>query len=234
MKNGFPIDLSGGFPKAALFDVDGTLAETERDGHLVAFNRVFSTLNIPWSWTDADYQWLLKTTGGFERLQVYAKHSGQSQFLEGGGLERLREAHRLKNKVYAQLLEEGAVKPRPGVVEFIRHLIDCDVIWAVVTTTSRANFEALYSACLKPLGLPAPRFAVCGEDVALKKPDPEAYLQALNRLGLPARDCLAVEDAPNGLRAARAAGLACLVVRSVYFPDGPWDGAYAVRDSFLS
>ncbi|MGA0809326.1 MAG: hypothetical protein ACO3PI_09810, partial [Burkholderiaceae bacterium] len=75
-------------PKAVLFDVDGTLAETERDGHLVAFNRVFQALGIPWVWTDEDYQWLLKTTGGLERMRVYAQHCGQLQFLEGDGAQR--------------------------------------------------------------------------------------------------------------------------------------------------
>ncbi|MFZ9081131.1 MAG: HAD-IA family hydrolase [Burkholderiaceae bacterium] len=221
-------------PKAVLFDVDGTLAETERDGHLVAFNRVFQALGIPWVWTDEDYQWLLKTTGGLERMRVYAQHCGQLQFLEGDGAQRLQEAHKLKNKLYAELVSQGAVKPRPGVAAFIQDLLQQGVIWTVVTTTSRANFDALYKACLKPAGVPPPQFAVCGEDVEHKKPDPEAYLQALHRLQLRPVDCLAVEDAPNGLKAARAAGIACLVVRSVYFQSGPWDGAYEVRDSFLS
>jgi HAD superfamily hydrolase (TIGR01509 family) len=221
-------------PKAVLFDVDGTLAETERDGHLVAFNRVFQALGIPWDWTDEDYQWLLKTTGGLERMRVYAQHCGQLQFLEGDGAQRLQEAHKLKNKLYAELVSQGAVRPRPGVAAFIQNLLQQGVIWAVVTTTSRANFDALYKACLKPNGVPPPQFAICGEDVEHKKPDPEAYLQALHRLQLRPEDCLAVEDAPNGLKAARAAGIACLVVRSVYFQSGPWDGAYEVRDSFLS
>jgi HAD superfamily hydrolase (TIGR01509 family) len=221
-------------PKAVLFDVDGTLAETERDGHLVAFNRVFQALGIPWVWTDEDYQWLLKTTGGLERMRIYAQHCGQLQFLEGDGAQRLQEAHKHKNKLYAELVSQGAVKPRPGVAAFIQNLLQQGVIWAVVTTTSRANFDALYKACLKPAGVPPPQFAVCGEDVEHKKPDPEAYLQALHRLQLRPEDCLAVEDAPNGLKAARAAGIACLVVRSVYFQSGPWDGAYEVRDSFLS
>ncbi len=226
--------LNNVLPKAVLFDVDGTLAETEQDGHLVAFNRVFRLLDIPWTWTDDDYQWLLKTTGGLERMRVYAEHCGQLQFLEGEGAERLQDAHRLKNKVYAELVEQGAVKPRPGVVAFIQTLLQQGVTWAVVTTTSRGNFEALYAACLRPSGIPPPRLAICGEDVERKKPDPEAYLQALHGLGLHPSDCLAVEDAPNGLKAARAAGIACLVVRSVYFQAGPWDGAYEVRDSFLT
>lgn len=176
--------LNNALPKAVLFDVDGTLAETEQDGHLVAFNRVFQSLDIPWVWTDEDYQWLLKTTGGLERMRVYAEHCGQLQFLEGKGAERLQDAHRLKNKVYAELVEQGAVKPRPGVVAFIQNFLQQGVAWAVVTTTSRANFEALYAACLKPSGLPPPRLAICGEDVERKKPDPQAYLQALHGLGL--------------------------------------------------
>ncbi|MEY2777794.1 MAG: hypothetical protein RLY30_1892 [Pseudomonadota bacterium] len=219
--------------RAVLFDVDGTLAETEQEGHLPAFNEAFESLDIPWVWTDEDYAWLLKTTGGLERMRVYAEHLGQSQWLAGEGADRLKSAHQLKNKLYAHRVAHGFVHPRPGVVEWIQSLTEAGIEWSVVTTTSRANFDALFNDCLKPRGIPPFKIAVCGEDVQDKKPHPEAYLQALSRLGLAASDCMAVEDAPNGLKAAQGAGLRCLVVRSVYFKQAEFSGAWADRESFL-
>ncbi len=224
----FPIGV-----KAVLFDVDGTLAETEQEGHLPAFNEAFESLQIPWVWSDSDYAWLLKTTGGLERMRVYAAHVGQGQWLEEPGAERLRAAHQLKNRLYAQRVSNGLVAPRPGVVDCIQGLADQEIPWGVVTTTSRSNFDALFDHALSPRGVPHPSVIVCGEDVTDKKPHPEAYVQALARLGLGADDCVAVEDAPNGLAAARGAGLRCLVVRSVYFRDADFTGAWAERESFL-
>ncbi|MEY3572440.1 MAG: hypothetical protein RJA77_355 [Pseudomonadota bacterium] len=219
--------------RAVLFDVDGTLAETEQEGHLPAFNEAFRSLDIPWVWSDEDYAWLLKTTGGLERMRVYAEHIGQSAWLEGEGAERLKSAHLLKNKRYAERVASGLVSPRPGVVAFIQALVHAGIDWAVVTTTSRANFEALYAHALKPRDVPPPALTVCGEDVTDKKPHPEAYLQALARLRLQPESCMAVEDAPNGLRAARGAQLRCLVVRSVYFAEAEFTDAWRVRESFL-
>lgn len=219
--------------RAALFDVDGTLAETEQEGHLPAFNAAFEALGIPWQWSDSDYAWLLKTTGGLERMRVYAQSQQQPQWLEGEGAERLKAAHLLKNSLFAERVAGGHVRPRPGVVRLIQDLVGAGTAWAVVTTTSRANFDALFAHCLEPARVPTPSLVVCGEDVADKKPHPEAYLQALARLGLPASDCLAVEDAPNGLRAASSAGLRCLVVRSIYFKHEDFSGAWADRESFL-
>ena len=219
--------------KAVLFDVDGTLAETEQEGHLPAFNAAFRALEIPWAWSDNDYAWLLKTTGGLERMRVYAEHLCQREWLDGDGGTKLKAAHQLKNLLYAQRVSGGYVLPKPGVVECIGGLVELGIQWAVVTTTSRANFDALFTHALAPRGVPSPAVIVCGEDVANKKPHPEAYTKALAQLGLSADQCLAVEDAPNGLAAARGAGLRCLVVRSVYFRDADFTGAWADRERIL-
>ena len=107
-------------------------------------------------------------------------------------------------------------------------LARAEITWGVVTTTSRGNWEALWRYSLAPLGLPAPSVIVCGEDVAAKKPDPEAYLLALKRIGLPAEACCAIEDSRNGLVAAQAAGLPVTIVRSVFFADEVFSGASQV------
>jgi HAD superfamily hydrolase (TIGR01509 family) len=219
--------------KAVLFDVDGTLAETEAEGHLPAFNEAFAQLGIPWSWSHDLYGRLLEITGGFERMQHYARQQGFKEWLTQHGLDRLRQAHLLKNELYAQRLHAGLVRPRVGLVEFVARLQAVGIPWAVVTTTSKSNWEALWLNCLRPVFASEPLFAICGEDVAKKKPDPEAYHQALERLGLDSESVVAIEDSPNGLRSAERAGISCLVVRSIYFQDASFEGALAVMDDYL-
>ena len=219
--------------KALLFDVDGTLAETEAEGHLPAFNEAFVRLGIAWHWTFKDYADLLRVTGGFERMQAYARMRGDTQWLTPEGLVRLKQAHQFKNACYADRLAQGLVGPRMGLAALLGQIKAAGLCWAVVTTTSRDNWQALWTQCLaEHLALP-PLFAICGEDVARKKPDPEAYCLALQRLGLPASSCLAVEDSPNGLMAAQGAGIDCLVVRSVFFREAEFPGACAVTEEHL-
>ena len=217
--------------KAVLFDVDGTLAETERDGHLPAFNQAFAQTGLPWVWTTTDYAWLLKTTGGYERMQVWARHIGDEQALTDSGLQILRSAHQLKNRLYGQIVESGQCPLRPGLVDWMRSLGQAGCPWGVVTTTSRGNWDVLWANSLGQAGLSEPAVIVCGEDVTHKKPDPEAYQLAADRLGLAPSDCLAVEDSPNGLKAAQASGMPCLVVKSFYFDQADFTGACAVLAS---
>ena len=205
--------------KALLWDVDGTLAETEHDGHLVAFNQAFAQLGLPWCWTEQRYGELLAITGGRERL-LHDLRSQRWAPVDAGERTALAErVHALKNACYARIVTEGLIPLRPGVRELFDDCAQSGIAMAIVTTTSRANVVALLDAQLGS-GWPA-RFAVlvCGEDVARKKPDPQAYLATLVALGLGAADTLAIEDAPAGVAAARAAGVPVVVTRSRYFPD---------------
>lgn len=213
--------------RCVLFDVDGTIAETEGLAHLPAFNLALSEAGLPWRWSKADYARLLKTAGGFERLLRYAEETGN----DPGALRNvLSGVHKAKNAHFAAIMASGAVKPRQGFRDLVMTLARNNISWGVVTTTSRSNWEALWTHSLAPLALPAPEVIVVGEDVDAKKPDPEAYVIALKRLGLQAAQCCAIEDSRNGLLAARGAGLEVAIVRSEFFAEEAFEGAATVVD----
>ena len=211
--------------RCVLFDVDGTIAETEGLAHLPAFNRALSEAGLPWQWSKDDYARLLKTAGGFERLLRFAEETGS----DPGALRNvLSGVHKAKNAHFAAIMASGAVKPRAGFGDLVMTLARNGIAWGVVTTTSRSNWEALWLHSLAPLGLPVPVVIVVGEDVAAKKPDPEAYVMALERLGLPAAQCCAIEDSRNGLLAAKAAALDVAIVASEFFGDERFDEAECI------
>jgi HAD superfamily hydrolase (TIGR01509 family) len=204
--------------RTVLFDVDGTVAETEGLGHLPAFNAAFAEAGIPWDWSAQDYGELLKVTGGFERMLTYAKKVGFDSAFTAQGEQLFRKIHQRKNTLYAERLEGGDISPRKGFVELVQAISDHGGRWAVVTTTSASNWQALWQhAILRVAQLPEPALIICGEDVAKKKPDPEAYELALQRLRLDSSSCIAIEDSRNGLIAARGAGIRTIVVRSQFF-----------------
>lgn len=213
---------------ALLWDVDGTLAETERDGHRVAFNRAFAAMGLAWHWDIARYGQLLRVTGGKERLFAAMAAESDAPVLLGEREALARELHRLKNRCYAESVHSGAIPLRPGVAELIDEAWERGVRQGIVTTTSRVNVDALLGRHLGPDW--AKRFdaVVCGEDVARKKPDPEAYQRALAALRLPAVNTLAIEDSCAGAAAARAADVPALVTRSAYFAADPIDVAVAI------
>jgi HAD superfamily hydrolase (TIGR01509 family) len=211
--------------RCVLFDVDGTIAETEGNAHLPAFNLAFEETGLAWRWSRDDYHYLLKTTGGYERLLRYAEDQGHDlQAMR----QQLTTVHQAKNKHYAQIMAASTVPARLGFADLVLALHAKEIRWGVVTTTMRANWHALWTHSLQPLGLPEPSVIVCGEDVAVKKPDPEAYQVALERLGLAPSECCAIEDSRNGLLAAMGAGLDVAIVHSEFFDDEHFDEAVQV------
>ena len=202
---------------AILWDVDGTLAETEHDGHLTAFNQAFATLAVPWRWSDVRYGELLAVAGGKERLL----HDMQSQ-PQAPADRRDRQAlaeriHALKNTLYANIVARGGLPLRDGVRELLQDCAQAAVRIGIVTTTSRANVEALLSTHLGRDWHSAFAVVICAEEAPIKKPDPQAYLLALETLRLQPGEAVAMEDAPAGVAAARAAGVPVIVTRSHYF-----------------
>jgi len=216
--------------RAVVFDVDGTLAETERDGHRVAFNRAFRRLGLPDRWDEALYGRLLWVAGGRERLRFYFDTFRPELRADDNLIRRL---HDLKNQEFRRLVAQGRVRPRPGVRRLVRELTDRGVAVGVATTGSREWVEPLLATLLGRELAGRLGVVVTGEDVRRKKPDPEAYLLALGRLGVTAAEAVAVEDSQNGLEAAKAAGLPCLVVVGFYSTEGHDFGrADLVTDGF--
>lgn len=202
---------------AILWDVDGTLAETERDGHRVAFNKSFAAHGLPWRWDERRYGELLAVTGGRERLL----HDMEAQPDAPGGAEAravlAASLHRAKNGFYAGLVNGGGVALRPGVRELLDDCARAGMRMGIVTTTSRSNIDALLRTQLGPGWHAWFEVVVAGEDVARKKPHPEAYCMALAQLRLHPEEALAIEDSPAGVRAASAAGVPVVMTRSHYF-----------------
>ena len=213
---------------AILWDVDGTLAETERDAHRVAFNQAFEALAVPWRWDEDHYGALLQITGGRERLlhdmqrQPLAPHNAAER-------EALAEQlHSFKNNCYARIVASGALPLRPGVRELMNDCARAGVRMGIVTTTSRVNVGALLAPHLGAEWESAFAVVVTAQESPRKKPDPQAYQLALARLALPAKSVLAIEDSPAGVAAACAAGVPVLVTRSYYFASALVPGAVAV------
>ena len=197
--------------RALLWDVDGTLAETERDGHRIAFNAAFGEASIALNWDAEEYGNRLAITGGKERIAA-ALQQLRGIAPDREELERLQAA---KQRHYSALVEAGAIQLKPGVAAMIAAANAAGLRQALVTTSGRSAVTALVRRCLGSLA-EALELWVCGEDVARKKPDPQAYLLAMERLDLPPAAALAIEDTGNGLQAATAAGLGCVISLSHY------------------
>jgi HAD superfamily hydrolase (TIGR01509 family) len=216
--------------RAVIFDVDGTLVDTEREGHLVAFNRAFERLGLADRWDDALYGKLLRVAGGKERL---AHYFDRYRPLPSAERDRLAaELHRLKNKIFVGMLSETAIPPRGGVTRLLDELASEGFLLAVATTGSRQWLEPLLSGALGSERLARFSVVITGESTAKKKPDPEAYVLALRELGCSADEALAVEDSENGVRAAGGAGLVCLAARGAYSEESDLSVADLVVDGF--
>lgn len=213
--------------KAIIFDVDGTLAETE-EIHRPAFNLAFQDAGLDWLWDEALYGRLLQVAGGKERIRHFID-SGKRLRTAPEDIDRLIAAlHRRKTSLYTEMLASGGVALRPGVPELIEGARCDGVRLAIATTASRANVDALLRATLGENGLAVFEVIAAGECAPHKKPAPDIYLHALARLDLSPRQCLAIEDSENGLRAASRAGLPTLVTPSFYSRGEDFSGAARV------
>lgn len=218
--------------RAIIFDVDGTLAETE-ELHRRAFNESFEYFSLGWNWDVRLYRELLQVTGGKERIRHYmdlCKERGVEQ-LEIPNDGAIAELHRFKTARFTRLIAEGACSLRPGIGDLIRTGVNRDQRLAIATTTSRENVEALCAATMGSEGIKRFHAIVCGEDVTRKKPSPDVYLRALDLLERLPGECLAIEDSWNGLIAAAGARIPVLITRSLYFGDEEFCGALAVVDN---
>ena len=212
---------------ALIFDVDGTLAETE-ELHREAFNRAFAGEGLPYRWDQARYRSLLLVTGGRQRLEhFFAESTDLTEPQIAGLAPRL---HLAKNGHYAEVMADFPIELRPGVAGLLRQARATPLKLAIATTTSRVNLEGLARRFPGELDLDGFDVVVCGEDVTALKPDPEVYRTALQRLALPPGRCLAFEDTRNGVESAVGAGLRVVVTPSLYSTGQDFSAATAVLD----
>lgn len=213
-------------PAAVIFDVDGTLADSERDGHRVAFNAAFEAAGLPYHWGVEEYGRLLRVTGGRRRIAAFLESRGHGR---AETVELAAALHADKTRRFRALVESGGVPARPGVRELLAGLAAEGVTLAVATTGSREWVEPLLD---RLFGRGVFAVVATGTEVPVLKPDPAVYEHVLARLGLPAGAALAVEDSENGLRAALGAGLRCVVVTNDYTRDQDFRGAQRVLSAF--
>ena len=202
--------------RALIFDCDGVLADTERDGHLVAFNQMWREQGVNWQWTVEQYAEKLKIGGGKERIASLARDADfRAAFAvpdsEEAWLTIVAGWHKRKSEIFKELVMSGALPGRPGVKRLTREALERGWTLAVCSTSAQASVEAVLDAVVgRDL---ARRFAgvFAGDIVKAKKPAPDIYNYAADQLHLAHADCVVVEDSRNGLRAANAAGMTCVV-----------------------
>lgn len=213
--------------EAVIFDVDGTLADTE-EAHRQAFNVTFKEFGLPWHWDPALYAELLAVTGGRERLAHYCRDIDPDRLAVPEGAAFITRLHARKTQVYERRVALGEVAARPGVLRLIRELSATGVRLAIATTTSRSNVDVLLGTALAEL--PPNTFEVigAGEQAIAKKPASDVYCWVLDRLDLSAEDCLTIEDSQNGVRAARGAGLPVLATTNAWTKRDNFSGAFTV------
>jgi beta-phosphoglucomutase-like phosphatase (HAD superfamily) len=212
---------------ALIFDVDGTLADTE-SVHRAAFNTAFAEFGLDWHWSESLYTSLLEVTGGKERLLHYWKLVEPDQAGGAQAAHTVAALHASKTRHYAAMVGGGKLSLRPGILRLICEAHSARMPMALATTTTPANIDALLRT---PLGSDWRRLfvTVCdGSTAAPKKPAPDVYLAVLRALALPASDCLAFEDSEHGLRAARAAGIPTIITPTAYTTLQQFDDALLV------
>ena len=213
--------------KAIIFDVDGTLSETE-EVHRRAFNKAFEMKELPWHWDLPAYRKLLRVSGGKERIRHFMEANDPQRLATAKVDGWILDLHRAKTNFYTQMIEAGEARLRPGVREFIIEATTRDIRLAIATTTSMPNVEALLHSAFGREGVTLFEVICAGDSVPNKKPAPDIFLLALEMLGLGASDCVAIEDSRNGLLSAYNAGIAAIVTPSIFTDDQSFDEAALV------
>ena len=215
--------------KAIIFDVDGTLANTEHDGHLKAFNEAFDFFELDWYWDSELYGELLSVSGGKERLNHFIKKYNP-KLKNLLTQDDIAEIHKKKTDIFISKIIDGYISLRVGVKRLINDALDNNIRLAIATTTSYENVKAILVSALGEEALNNFEIIAAGDIVDNKKPSPEIYNYVLKKMNLKAKDCIAIEDSEIGYNASTAAGLRTLVTLSEYTMTKNFEGALVVLD----
>jgi len=215
--------------EALIFDVDGTLANTEKDGHLKAFNMAFEQMGLDWYWSNKMYHHLLTVTGGKERIKFYLE-SYNKDFYHDNLDSLINQIHKQKTANYVELIGQGLVPLRVGVKRLIDEALSKGIPLAIATTTTPANVDALINSTLGNEYMANFEFIGAGDMVAKKKPAADIYTYVLEKMDLEPCQTLAIEDSLNGLLSASSAGIESVMTVNEYTNDHNLDGALVVLD----
>ncbi len=218
--------------EALIFDVDGTLADTERDGHRVAFNQAFDEAGLDWDWTVELYGELLQVTGGKERIRLYVEKFLKDFELNEDIAEFAARLHKRKTHFYLELLQSGAIPLRPGVERLINEAREAGLRLAISTTTTPANVTYLLSATLGKESIDWFEVIAAGDIVPAKKPAPDIYTWAMEQMNISPDACLAFEDSLNGVKSSLAADLKTIITVNGYTKDDDFSGSVIVLDQY--
>jgi len=217
--------------KALIFDVDGTLADTEKDGHRIAFNAAFKAAGLDWDWDEELYGKLLAVTGGKERMNYYLDSFNASFERPDNLQEMIAELHKSKTRFYTKLLGEGSIPLRPGVKRLIQEARDAGLRLAIATTTTPENVTALLENTLGTDSIGWFEVIAAGDIVPAKKPAPDIYDWALKKMKIDSADCLAFEDSENGILSSLGANLKTIITVNDYTLDHDFTGAAIVLNN---
>ncbi len=214
---------------ALIFDCDGVLAETERDGHRVAFNKAFKEMNIPVEWDVELYKELVRVAGGKERMKHYFNENGwPSQYQEKEKL--IKDLHRLKTDFFMNIIETGSLTARPGVNRLVDEAIKEGFMLAVCSTSNERGVNLIVEKLLGQDRKTHFKAILAGDIVSKKKPAPDIYNLCSERLNVQPNECVVVEDNRNGLLAAKAAGMRCVITTNIYTEDENFSEADIIVD----